>query len=113
MFRLSVFCSQILVSLSAIPLYTFLPVLIEYFVDNGWTKTYPLLENRGWLQYALDTSLYLMSVEFGVYWMHRMLHDIKPAYKYLHSIHHSYNKEDSLSPFAGLAFHPVDGILQV
>lgn len=31
----------------------------------------------------------------------------------LHHIHHKYNKEHTLSPFAGLAFHPLDGILQV
>lgn len=31
----------------------------------------------------------------------------------LHYIHHKYNKEHTLSPFAGLAFHPLDGILQV
>lgn len=30
----------------------------------------------------------------------------------LHYIHHAYNKEHTLSPFAGLAFHPIDGILQ-
>jgi lathosterol oxidase len=30
----------------------------------------------------------------------------------LHSIHHKYNKEHSMSPFAGLAFHPIDGIMQ-
>ncbi len=32
--------------------------------------------------------------------------------RHLHYIHHKYNKEHSLSPFAGLAFHPLDGILQ-
>ena len=31
----------------------------------------------------------------------------------LHNIHHKYNKEHTLSPFAGLAFHPLDGIIQV
>ena len=35
------------------------------------------------------------------------------ACRLLHYIHHKYNKEGSLSPFAGLAFHPVDGIIQV
>ena len=30
----------------------------------------------------------------------------------LHFIHHKYNKEHSMSPFAGLAFHPLDGIIQ-
>lgn len=33
--------------------------------------------------------------------------------RYLHWDHHKYNKEHTLSPFAGLAFHPLDGILQV
>ncbi len=32
--------------------------------------------------------------------------------RWYHYIHHKYNKENSLSPFAGLAFHPLDGILQ-
>ena len=33
--------------------------------------------------------------------------------RYLHYDHHKYNKEHTMSPFAGLAFHPLDGILQV
>lgn len=33
--------------------------------------------------------------------MHRELHDIKPLYKYLHATHHIYNKQNTLSPFAG------------
>ncbi|KAI9160804.1 hypothetical protein LWI28_011694 [Acer negundo] len=40
------------------------------------------------------------------------LHDIKFLYKHLHATHHIYNKQNTLSPFAGLAFHPLDGILQ-
>lgn len=38
---------------------------------------------------------------------------LKPAPRWLHHIHHKYNKEHTLSPFAGLAFHPLDGIIQV
>ncbi len=30
----------------------------------------------------------------------------------MHATHHIYNKEHTLSPFAGLAFHPLDGICQ-
>ena len=30
----------------------------------------------------------------------------------LHHVHHKYNKESTLSPFAGLAFSPLDGIAQ-
>lgn len=36
-----------------------------------------------------------------------------PARSWLHVIHHKYNKGDQMSPFAGLAFHPLDGIMQV
>lgn len=35
-----------------------------------------------------------------------------PSQRLLHAEHHIYNKEHTLSPFAGLAFHPVDGICQ-
>jgi hypothetical protein len=30
-----------------------------------------------------------------------------------HPAQHIYNNRNSLSPFAGLAFHPVDGMIQV
>ena len=33
-----------------------------------------------------------------------------PLRSWLHVIHHKYNKGDQMSPFAGLAFHPRDGI---
>ena len=36
-----------------------------------------------------------------------------PLRSWLHVIHHKYNKGDQMSPFAGLAFHPLDGIMQV
>lgn len=43
--------------------------------------------------------------------MHRYLHDNRFLYKLLHKPHHIYN--NNLTPFAGLAFHPIDGMLQV
>jgi len=104
--------AQIKVSMGAIPLYTMLPPFAEYFIKNGYTLTYGKVESIGWGMYFVNFVLYMASVEFGVYWMHRSLHELKLGYKYLHSTHHVYNKENTLSPFAGLAFHPLDGILQ-
>ena len=104
---------QAWVSLQAMPFYTLLPTATEFCVLSGWTKSYPRIADVGYLAYAVQFVLYMFCVEFGVYWMHRSLHEIKWGYKYLHSVHHVYNKESTLSPFAGLAFHPVDGILQV
>jgi lathosterol oxidase len=103
---------QIWVSMKAMPIYTGLPAVSEYMIEKGWTKAFPRIDNVGWPTYVCLLVTYLALVEFGIYWMHRSLHDIKPLYKWLHATHHIYNKQNTLSPFAGLAFHPIDGILQ-
>ncbi|KAL4179043.1 hypothetical protein AMTRI_Chr13g85280 [Amborella trichopoda] len=103
---------QIWVTMKAMPLYVSLPTVSEYMVEKGWTRCYSSISEVGWLAYIALLIAYLVIVEFGIYWMHRELHDIKPLYKYLHATHHIYNKQDTLSPFAGLAFHPLDGVLQ-
>ncbi|KMT18571.1 hypothetical protein BVRB_2g027040 [Beta vulgaris subsp. vulgaris] len=103
---------QIYVAMKAMPWYTLLPTCSEYVIENGWTKCFPRISDVGLLAYFAYLLVYLLIVEFGIYWMHRELHDIKPLYKYLHATHHIYNKQNTLSPFAGLAFHPLDGILQ-
>jgi lathosterol oxidase len=81
--------------------------------EKGWTKSYPRVDNVGLPLYFFYFFAYMACVEFCVYWMHRMLHEVTWAYKLLHHDHHKYNKEHTLSPFAGLAFHPIDGIVQV
>ncbi|KAL8171531.1 hypothetical protein V2J09_023335 [Rumex salicifolius] len=103
---------QIKVAMKAMPWYTLLPTVSEYMVENGWTRCFVHISDVGLPAYFLYLMIYLVIVEFGIYWMHRELHDIKPLYKYLHATHHIYNKQNTLSPFAGLAFHPIDGILQ-
>ncbi|XP_011021269.1 PREDICTED: delta(7)-sterol-C5(6)-desaturase-like [Populus euphratica] len=103
---------QIYVSMKAMPWYTLLPAVSEYMIENGWTKCFSSISEVCWFAYITYLAVYLVIVEFGIYWMHRELHDIKPLYKHLHATHHIYNKQNTLSPFAGLALHPLDGILQ-
>ncbi|KAG1653207.1 hypothetical protein FOA52_006732 [Chlamydomonas sp. UWO 241] len=103
---------QMRVSNVAIPMYSLLPMAAEMAAEKGWTKCYPRVENVGLPLYVFYFFAYMAFVELGVYWVHRELHEIKWAYKYLHYDHHKYNKEHTLSPFAGLAFHPIDGIMQ-
>jgi len=104
--------AQMLVSIQAIPMYTMLPPLAEWYIRKGYTLCYAQVDTVGWPMYAVYFVMYMASVEFGVYWMHRKLHEVRLGYKFLHATHHVYNKENSLSPFAGLAFNPLDGILQ-
>ncbi|KAM0897351.1 hypothetical protein ACQ4PT_022614 [Festuca glaucescens] len=102
---------QIHVASVSMPFYTVLPTIYEYMIESGWTQCFFHISDVGWAMYLVYLALYLIFVECGMYWMHRELHHIKPLYKHLHAIHHLYNKENTLSPFAGLASHPVDGIL--
>ncbi|CAD5177783.1 unnamed protein product [Musa acuminata subsp. malaccensis] len=103
---------QIIVAMKAMPWFCVLPTLLEYMAENGWTRCFASVGEVGWPAYFVYLTIYLVIVEFGIYWMHRELHELKPLYKYLHATHHIYNKQNMLSPFAGLAFHPLDGILQ-
>lgn len=103
---------QIGVSMRAMPVYCALPTLSEWMIENGWTRCYSQVAEIGWAKYLLCLAFYLLLVEAGIYWAHRELHDVKPLYTWLHAIHHIYNKQNTLSPFAGLAFHPLDGIIQ-
>lgn len=92
---------QIYVAMKAMPWYCALPTLSEYMIEKGWTKCFSSISEVGWPIYLTYMAIYLVLVEFGIYWMHRELHDIKPLYKYLHVTHHIYNKQNTLSPFAG------------
>lgn len=89
-----------------------MPTLSDFLIEHGWTMTF--FEFSAWplWAYVFFHVLYFVAVEWGIYWVHRLLHDWKPGYKWLHATHHKYNKENTLSPFAGLAFHPIDGMLQ-
>ncbi|CAN8269819.1 unnamed protein product [Cochlearia groenlandica] len=102
---------QIYVSMKAMPWYTLLPTVSEYVIERGWTKCYSTLDQFNWFLCFFYMVIYIVLVEFMIYWVHKMVHHIKFLYNHLHATHHLYNKQNTLSPFAGLAFHPVDGIL--
>ncbi|CAN0172288.1 unnamed protein product, partial [Scytosiphon promiscuus] len=78
-----------------------------------WCRCYFRLSDVGGVVgYILYTAAYLAVVEVGIYWMHRTLHTNKFLYKYVHALHHKYNSAETLSPWASIAFNPLDGVLQ-
>ena len=97
---------QIHVAMKAMPWYTLLPTVSEYMIERGWTKCYSTLDHFNWFLSLVYIALYLLLVEFMIYWVHKELHDIKFLYKHLHATHHMYNKQNTLSPFAGKS-HPL------
>ncbi|GAB5357753.1 hypothetical protein AAMO2058_000401500 [Amorphochlora amoebiformis] len=104
---------QIILAQSSIFLYAMLPVLDEFLIESGVTKVYMHVDEiGGFLPYVIMTICYFLLVEVGIYWMHRTLHTNEFLYKYIHKLHHKYNSPDTLSPWASIAFNPLDGILQ-
>lgn len=105
--------NQIKLAQTSLFLYTLLPVVDDYLIEQNITKMYySVHEIGGYLNYCLTMILYFLLVEIGIYWMHRTLHTNKFLYKHIHMLHHQYNKPETLTPWASIAFHPIDGILQ-
>ena len=104
---------QMCLAQASLLVYAGLPVLSEFLIESGWTHTYFYISDvGGWGFYFLYFFIYLAFVEIGIYWMHRTLHENKFLYKYVHGLHHKYNSPHTLTPFASIAFNPIDGILQ-
>eukprot|EP00586_Coscinodiscus_wailesii_P019547 CAMPEP_0172506190 /NCGR_PEP_ID=MMETSP1066-20121228/192546_1 /TAXON_ID=671091 /ORGANISM="Coscinodiscus wailesii, Strain CCMP2513" /LENGTH=386 /DNA_ID=CAMNT_0013283101 /DNA_START=92 /DNA_END=1252 /DNA_ORIENTATION=- len=105
--------NQIQLAQSSLFFYSALPVFSDYLIEEGYTKCYYTLEQiGGFLPYIFWQIVYFTLVEIGIYWMHRTLHENKFLYKHIHLKHHQYNKPETLTPWASIAFHPLDGILQ-
>jgi len=107
------FLDQMCLAQASLFMYAGLPILSEYIIENNYTKVYFYIDEvGGWPWYFAYLALYLLFVEYGIYWMHRTLHTNKFLYKYVHGLHHKYNKALTLTPWASIAFNPIDGLLQ-
>lgn len=104
---------QMKVAISAMHWYALKDAVTTYLVENGYSKVYARIDEVGLGAYFGYFILYMIFAEFWVYWAHRLVHDVPWLYKNVHQMHHKFNKADSLSPFAGIAHHPLDGTLQV
>ena len=71
------------VATASMPLYATLPALTEAVVERGWTRVYSRIGDVGMGWYLGYFVLYMASVEFFVYWMHRGLHDVRIGYRCL------------------------------
>ena len=69
------------VASGSIPLYAVLPAVTEWVVESGYTRAYSRISDVGLGRYWAYFALYIVSIEFFVYWMHRGLHDVKIGYR--------------------------------
>jgi len=104
---------QMSLAQASLLVYAALPILSELLIENKLTLTYFYIDQvGGWKYYGCYFIIYLIFVEIGIYWMHRTLHTNKFLYKYIHGLHHKYNKQITMTPWASIAFNPLDGVLQ-
>ena len=57
----------------------------------------------------LSVVLFMLWTDFAIYWIHRFLHTFPALYKYVHKEHHVWIIP---TPWAAIAFHPLDGWAQ-
>jgi lathosterol oxidase len=109
----AIIIDQIMLAQASLFVYVGLPVFTDYVIEEGYTQAYYEIKDIGGMVFYLPLTLfYFACVEVGIYWMHRTLHTNKTLYKYIHGTHHKYNSAETLTPFASIAFNPLDGILQ-
>ena len=72
---------QMSVSFAALPLYSLLPSITEELCERGYTLTYAHITDVGVPTFMAYLCLYMAFVEFGVYWMHRGLHEVQIGYR--------------------------------
>ncbi|RKF77131.1 putative Delta-desaturase [Golovinomyces cichoracearum] len=76
---------------------------------RGHSKLYDALSDQPFIGYnILQFPLFLIFTDFCIYWIHRGLHH-PLIYKTLHKPHHKWIMP---SPYASVAFHPLDGWAQ-
>ena len=77
-------------------------------IAKGYSKVYFHVEEHGWWWVLISAALILAITETMIYWIHRALH-IPVLFRWLHKPHHSFRVA---TPWAGVAFHPLDSFLQ-
>ncbi|KAL5386592.1 hypothetical protein DPSP01_003960 [Paraphaeosphaeria sporulosa] len=99
---------EIISSFSAVPFINLLTLPIFLAEVRGHSLLYSNANECGWTWLAVSTVLYMAFNDFAIYWIHRLEHH-PSVYKYIHKPHHKWIVP---TPWAALAFHPLDGFIQ-
>ncbi|KAF5021693.1 hypothetical protein F66182_6250 [Fusarium sp. NRRL 66182] len=95
-------------SFYAIPIIDLLTLPFFLGEVRGHSLLYTRVDEYGWWWLGVSTIFYMVFNDIGIYWIHRLEHH-PSVYKYVHKPHHKWIIP---TPWAAIAFHPVDGYLQ-
>jgi lathosterol oxidase len=82
------------------------PVMV--LVIRGSSRAYFTVSDYGWGYLIFSIVALVFFTETLIYWIHRALH-ARCLYKLIHRYHHDFRTP---TPWASLAFHPLDAFLQ-
>ncbi|KAF3344368.1 Lathosterol oxidase like protein [Verticillium longisporum] len=99
---------EIASSMWAVPFINILT--LPWFLGEvrGKSFLYSNVSDYGWTWMAISTVLFMIWNDLLIYWIHRLEHH-PSVYKYIHKPHHKWIMP---TPWAALAFHPLDGYVQ-
>jgi sterol desaturase/sphingolipid hydroxylase (fatty acid hydroxylase superfamily) len=73
-----------------------------------FTQVYYNVNDHGWLYLLLSIGLMIVVHDTYFYWTHWLMHR-KPVYRLVHRVHHL---STNPSPWAAMAFHPLEGVIE-
>lgn len=81
-----------------------------YWIKSmGFTRIYTDVHQFGWVYLLFSFFLLTIIHDTYFYWIHRLMHHPR-WFKVLHRVHH---KSTNPTPWASLAFHPLEAIVEI
>ena len=95
-------------SLITILISSVLVTILVLLVRSGYSKMYFNIQDYGWTYFLVSTILFIVLYDTYFYWLHRFMH-LKKVFPVVHRVHHM---SSAPTPWASLAFHPLETILE-
>ncbi len=89
-------------------IFGFLAIVIYFLSEKGMTQMYYDFSEYGLMYTGFSLIVIILFHDTYFYWMHYAMHKIKPLIRF-HAIHH---KSHNPTPWAALAFHPIEALLE-
>jgi lathosterol oxidase len=75
---------------------------------SNYTQVYKDVDRFGWGYLFFSVVLIILVHDTYFYWMHRLMHHQR-IYRWVHRVHHL---STNPSPWAAMAFHPIEAVLE-
>jgi len=89
-------------------IFAFIGLVLHLLRQAGHTRIYTDIEAYGWGYFLLSVMGLIFAHDTYFYWTHRLMHHPR-LFPIFHAIHH---RSRNPTPWASLAFHPLEAIVE-